>query len=421
MVNSPDGSQRTALVLSGGGARGAYEVGVVEGIIEALGLGAADRPPFAIFAGSSVGAINAAFLAAHTDRGDLAVHDLRDVWADLRPDRTLHPDPFGLFGWSLPMASALFTRGARRALKPRRANSLLHPEPFERLVERAIPWDRLRRNIARGKTHALIVAALKIATGQTGMFAELAPGADFRPSKDPRRLGVATTLGPEHVLASAAIPLIFPARRIGRSYYCDGGVRFNTPIAPAIRTGADRLVVITLQRRPEAIAADAPPPSMDPPGGVEERYPNALVLLGKLLNALLLDPISYDLHVLERMNRLLDALDQTQSAAAMRRLDEEMIRLRRAPYRKLDTLVFSPSGDIGRMAGKYLRTHLPRWRPGPLAAWAIGRAASDGASWESDLASYVLFDGAFAHELMEMGRADALADAARIRAFFAAG
>ena len=382
----------TALVLSGGGARGAYEAGVVQGIVEVLGLGPGDRAPFRIFAGSSVGAINVAFLAAHADRGDMAAAQLGDVWRSLR----------------LPTHLRLAGGGALAMLRGAWRRSLLDASPLERLVADAIPWGRLHVNVDRGTVQALVVTALRVANGRTTMFAQLNDETRFRPSRDPRRAAMPTRIGADHVLASAAIPLVFPPRRIDGGWFCDGGVRFNTPMAPAIRSGAQRLVVVSLLHRDVGVA--------DRPEG--DRPPNLAFLAGKVLNALLLDPIAYDLHVLQRFNGLLETLESTLDADELARLSSETRRLRGMAYRRLDTLVFQPSVDLGEVAGAHLRQRHGKAQLGWIGEALLRRAAARDATWEDDLASYVLFDRDFADELVTVGRRDVLAKKDEVRAFF---
>ena len=278
-------------------------------------------------------------------------------------------------------------------------------------MESGLPYERLHDNIRRGAAKALVVAALEISTGRTTMFAELAEGMELRRSRDPRRVVRHAAITARHVLASAAIPLLFPARRIGRFYYCDGGVRFNTPIAPAIRCGAKRLVVVTLLH-PRASYAEED--SAQAEANVHA-YPSPIFLLGKVLNALLLDPVRYDLSVLEGLNSLIGTLEQTLDPDELERVRSVIAETRGQPYERIETLVFRPSADIGRMA----HDHAKRVEPGTLSSMLVSRLAGLGADLEADLLSFVLFDGEFASALIELGRKDAHARAAEIEAFFA--
>jgi NTE family protein len=397
----------TALVLSGGGARGAYEAGVLAGIVDVLGLRPGDRCPFRVFSGTSVGAINATWAAANAHRGDMDVEGLVQQWLALSLDTHLRIDVPGILGlrenWS-KLTRKLRPTGDHG---PRWGRSVVDARPLERIVRGGIDWDRLHDNVRRSVVHAAVVAALQIRTGRTTMFVEVAPGAQFRPSRDPRRHASCGALSADHVLASAAIPFLFPARRVGHEYYCDGGLRYNTPIAPAIRCGAEHLVVVSLLHRPgRADTAAVGETRVD-------AYPHLRFLAGKLINALLLDSVDYDLQVLERFNHLLDILDRTVEPHELEAVQRVLQENRGMTYRMLHTLVFHPSVDIGAVAAEHARKRRGR----TAGAWAITQLLRSG-SFEDDLLSFLFFDAGFAERLIELGHHDARSQAAEIRRFF---
>lgn len=397
----------TGIVLSGGGARGAYEAGVLAGIMEVL---RPTRPPFDIFSGTSVGALNAAYLAAHAHRPDLDVSGLVSRWQSLDVSRHLRLDLRGVLGfkqqWAKPQSDRDHAGIGYRVHAGSVGRALLSSVAIEELAREAIDWDCLHDHVQAGRVQALIIAALHIATGRTTVFSELAPGQDLAPSKTERCVPVYGPLGPDHILASAAIPLLYPARYVSGDYYCDGGVRFNTPISPAIRAGAERLLVISL------LLEDA---EMESPDVARvDAYQNPMYLIGKVLNALLLDPLAYDLKVLRRYNDLLDVMQSELQPQDMARVQAALAEQRGSPYRKVDTLVFTPSQDIGMLA----RMRADRIRASRFSSWLLARTAALGSVWESDLLSFVLFDAEFAAELIRLGRDDAVARAAEIRAFF---
>jgi NTE family protein len=398
----------TGIVLSGGGARGAYEAGVVAGLIEVLARRSPKRAPFTVFTGTSVGAINAAWLATHADEPDMRIEGLISHWRGLELAKHLSLDPLRfLAGGSLGERIARW----RGEGSERWGRSLLDPRALEQLVESQLAYERLHANVRKGIVRALVVAALEISSGRTTMFAELADGAAFVPGHDPRRVVRKTEIEAEHVLASAAIPLLFPARRIGRYYYCDGGIRFNTPIAPAIRCGAQRLVVVSLLYPRADYATDDAADAAH-----VQAYPRPIFLLGKVLNALLLDPVRYDLSVLQRFNNLIGTLEETLDTQELARVRALLTHERGLPYEKISTLVFRPSEDIGIIAHEHAR----RVRADTISSLLVTRLADLGADLEADLLSFVLFDGAFADALIRLGRGDALARAKEIEAFFAA-
>ncbi|MEE2787469.1 MAG: patatin-like phospholipase family protein [Myxococcota bacterium] len=396
-------SEKIGLVLSGGGARGAYEVGLLAGLVDVLGLTPEDRPPFQVFTGTSVGAINASFLAANAHRGDLGTKQLVQAWRQLSLEAHLRLDLFGVGRFSRSL------RPWKSGPDPTLGRAMFDASGLESFVTEQIDWQRLEANLAHGHLDALVISALRIYDGQRTLFASLSPQGRFEASRDPRRNAVEVSVNAEHVIASAALPFLFPLRRIDGHWYCDGGLRSSTPIAPAIRSGADRLVVVSL-------AHNEPGPLEPPPRYAP--YPGPVLLLGKLLNAMFLDPVNYDLHVLRRLNRIIGVLDDTLTAKSRARFDTVTSEVRGQTYRAIETLVFHPSVDLGALAGVHLRDQGGVHQLGRLGSWFLRRAAKAEASWEVDLASYILFDGGFAERLIEVGRSDAWARADEIRAFF---
>jgi NTE family protein len=384
---------QTALVLSGGGARGAYAVGVVQGLIEILRSEGVEDPPFQIFSGTSVGSLNTAYLVAHAHEADLGIEHLRAIWSEL--DVNTH----------------LRLRGTRQHPFSLRTNawfsdSLFDPRPLELLVRRSISFRSLRQNVDKGLVSAAMVAAFDLYSAQTVIFAQYAPGVHARPGKDPSRREVTGPIAANHVLASSAMPFLFPAINVDGNYYCDGGVRFNTPISPAIRAGADRLVVVSLQYEREH--------ESEPAHG----YPTAPFIAGRLLNALMDDPFEYDLEVLGRFNRLVATLEEVLTPEELARVHQTLCETRGAPYRRLDKLVFSPSQDLGRLAHLHLEQHLASFKIGTIPRYFLKKAAQRDATWEADWAAYVLFDGRFAKTLIDLGYHDVMAQRETVREFF---
>jgi NTE family protein len=386
--------------------RGAYEVGVVSGIAEVLDTEPGSQALFDIFAGTSVGAINAAYFAANADSHDHRVDRLADTWQSLRLDDHARVRPLGLA--PLPEAFKRWTKSTVLG------KSLLDTRAVEVLVRRTVDWERMHRNVDAGIVRAVMVAALHVVSGRTTVFTEGAPGVRIENTRDERRVTAFERITADHVLASAAIPLLFPTRKLGDHYYCDGGLRFNTPIAPAIRAGAERLVVISVRhaRSMREVAA------VEEADNAAMQNLSPVFLVGKLLNALLLDPVQYDLQVLDRLNQMMEVLEETLSAEDLERFHRVWISHRGMPYRRIKTLTFTPSRDLGRLAAEYIRNSLKLKELRPIARYLLERAARDAPEAEADWASYMLFDGGFAHELIEIGRSDARARADEIRDFF---
>ena len=389
------------IVLAGGGMRGAYAAGVIVGLMEVLDMKPDEPAPFNIFAGASIGAINAAFLAGNTHAGDMNTDELRAVWTGVDVSEFLHIRPFSL-------APSLF-----RAGKADQSRSLLDPAALEQLIASHEGWPQLHKNIRDGLTRALFVAALDASNGQTTIFAELSPDTPYAGTKSPLRRTDIGEIGPEHLLASAALPLLFPPRRIGARLYFDGGLRFNTPISPVLRAGADKLVVVSLASEDEMQPA---PPSADED---DTESPGLVFLLGKLLNTLIVDPIDHDLMVLERTNAMMDALMHALDDEQMESFQQRVEEHRGARYRKIDTLVLRPTTDLGKIALEYLAERGTDFKTDWVSRMVLKRAYEAGeAGAEADWASYILFDGGFAERLIAAGRADTQARADEICAFF---
>jgi NTE family protein len=399
--SSAGGDPVTGLVLSGGGMRGAYEVGIMCGLLEALSKSGHPACPFQLAAGASVGAVNATFMAANAHSPGLSLEQLIGAWTGMDFSTVFSPQLLSFF-------RQLF-RGTLPPIKDQQhlGVSLLNPAPLEALVKAAVDFDALHANIERRALGGLFIAALQVATGKTIIFCEIGPGTIYRQSKDPRRAVALEPIGLDHVLASTAIPLIFPARRIGHEFYCDGGLRLNTPIAPVIRAGAERLIIVSTTYVDRHSAPPIDPETLG-------TYPSIAFLTGKVLNALLVDPLAYDLQILSRINDLVDVHARGLEQGARDELKQRMIRRRGASYRHIETLVFVPSKDIAQLAAKYLRDNIKRFDIGLLARRLLRSAADEG---NADWATYLLFDGGFAEQVIELGRRDALRRRDEIRAF----
>ncbi len=383
------------LILSGGGARGAYEVGVLEYIFSEFGDGRGLPPQVDLISGTSVGAVNGTFVASAIDDVNAGVKRLSSVWTSLELPQVL--------GFGLKQAAGLY-----RVLLggSGQARGVFDPAPLSALVGRNVRWRRLRQNIRSGKLRALTVSTTHVGTGQPVIFVDAAPGVGIPKSLGLHALVRRARIGQHHVLASAAIPLIFPAVEIGNEIHCDGGLRLNTPMGPSVHLGMNRLLVIGLST-PHAEGRRALQ---------DGKYPGATYMLGKVLNAFLLDHVNSDLLEVQRINDFLkdgiraygpDFLDRINEAARARGA--------LAQRRLLSSLVLRPTIDIGQVASDYLASN--RVRFGKSLGRAFISMIDVGEGADADLASYLLFDGGFAQALIEMGRRDAHAKRAEIEAF----
>jgi NTE family protein len=371
-----------ALVLTGGGARAAYQVG----LLRWLGR----RAPalrFDVITGVSAGAINACYLGGHA--GDLATAAtaLTEVWRGLEPERVFRVDTRSLVARVAGWGTRLLSGGAPIAPRPQ---SLVDASPLQKLLRETLEADDdgsltgIARNIASGRLRTIALTTLDWATGANvtwaqdhGFEAWSHPGREIRPA----------TLTLDHVLASASLPMIFPAVRLGDSWHGDGGVRLTYPLAPALHLGADRILAISTRHAP--------------PGGRRSPdtngYPPPAQIAGVLFNAVFLDALDSDARTLERLNRLLPSAPMEARHA----------------LRTVELCVIRPSEDLGRLSAKF------EWRL-PGAFRFLTRGLGTRQTRSPDLLSLLLFQRDYVEALMEIGERDAETHGEELRAIVAA-
>ena len=405
---------RIAVVLSGGGARGAYEAGVLHYIVERLPEVLGRPVRFDIVSGTSVGAIHACFLAGHAGEPG-ALDELIEIWRSFEIERILRLTPFKLL--SLPARLLGLGRRARAEPgsepgAPMRIPGLLDFSPLERVIIDRVPWARIPEKIRAGAVDAVAIATTEVKTGNTVIFVENREGRVDHWARDPFVIARSARLAPEHALASAAIPLIFPAIRIGQLFYCDGSLRLNTPLSPALRLGADRVLVIGMHYQR--------PPGEPPPQVAEESVGSPAFLAGKVLNALLLDRVDYDADRLRLFNEILQEGQRVYGQEFLERINKPIVRSRGTAYRIVRDLFLRPSRDLGAVASECLAHRRPRPQPGSWLARVFLRYASKNTGGEADFLSYLYFDGCYARHLVELGMSDAERQRDRLAEFFAA-
>lgn len=392
----PAGRPRVALVLSGGGARGAYEAGVLRYLCEQLPHDTGVRPWFDVVCGTSVGALNACYVAATADLLDQSTSLLWARWLELRADALLTVKPLDTlrFVRTLLGGPPQPLRTSHEIGKP--LGGVIDTSALERFVLHSVPWSRIHKNVQAGALHALSVSATHVASGKTVVFVDAASPLPVW-SRDPSVMPLRTRIGPWHALASAAIPVLFPPIPIDGTWYVDGGLRQNTPLSPAIRLGADRVLVLSLRFRQHGSI------NPDPPAPVSA-LPSPFFLAGKALNALLIDRVDYDLDRLRQMNAIIDAGTALYGPDFVDRLNRQMPS--DPSLRHVRELLVRPSQDLGALASQYARSDAFADTAG-LTAAACRRLAERDAGDDSDLLSYLLFDGGFSRQLLELGWEDA--------------
>ena len=351
---------------------------------------------FEVVSGTSVGAIHAAYVvaSAHLAPGQRG-RRLAETWRAMLVRDVVRIGVGDLIG--VPLRALGVTRLRRRGVQADVIGGLLDVGPLEHLVNERIPWKHLRENLARGR--ALCVSCTEVRSGRDTVFLD-GPLSDPAPwSYDPNARAIVSEITPAHVRASAAIPFLFPAVRIGERFYVDGGLRMNTPLSPPLRLGCDRVLVVALKhhRLPEAEGVEFSESVITQPA----------FLMGKVLDALTLDQIEVELHRLRLVNAILARGGQAYGPDFLDKINVAVRAERGVGYRHVETVVVRPSDDIGGIAARAYRSQRGSGGLGALPSLLTRLALRGVPEQEADLLSYLFFDRSFTAELIALGREDA--------------
>jgi len=389
---------RIGLLLTGGGARAAYQVGVLQALAELRRTrvpGAPPASPFSIITGTSAGAINAASLACGADDFDLAVRRIVSVWENFEASQVYEADLLSVLRsgarWmSLLSLGWLIARWRR--IKPR---SLLDNSPLEELLHTMVPLERLPGLIAQGHLQALAVTASSYSSGHHVTFFE--GDEALQPWVRSQRLAVRDRITHEHLLASSAIPFVFPAKALpingGTEYFGDGSMRQTAPVAPAIHLGSERILVVGAGRMSEprdTLKTSAP-----------GTYPSLAQIAGHAMSSIFLDALAVDIERIRRINQTLNLIPrEARQASALK---------------PVELLVISPSERLDQIAARHADAlpHAVRSLLGGLGVSSKKADIKGGA-----LTSYLLFEAAYTRELMALGHADTLRQEDEVCRFF---
>jgi NTE family protein len=383
--------KKTGLVLTGGGARAAYQVGVLQAVSSILceaGWSPA-RNPYNIICGTSAGALNAAALACHADDFGEGLEKILRIWENFTVDQVYRADSLGVMRSGAKWLSLLSFGWLLRKWHAHPPTSLLDNTPLVTLLNRLLNFPRLDAALLDGALHALAVTASSYTAGQHITFYQTE--ADIHPWIRMQRIAMRSQIGVEHLLASSAIPLIFPAMPIycdgRREYFGDGSMRQLAPISPAIHLGADKVLVIGAGRLSE--------PARDLSQSAQ--YPSLAQIAGHAMSSIFLDSLAVDIERVNRINLTLSFLTEEQKA--------------RTPLRPIEMLIIAPSERLDEIASRHVGS-LPR--PVRMMLAGIGATEVRGAA----LASYLLFEASYTRELIQLGQHDALMHRTDVLSFF---
>ncbi|OKY26247.1 patatin-like phospholipase family protein [Thalassotalea sp. PP2-459] len=371
--------EKNALVLTGGGARAAYQVGVLSAISK---FAPRHHPiPFSIICGTSAGAINSTGLACYASCFQLGVKKLEWVWKNLTTSRIYHSDPARVFSHLYRGILASFQ--ADYANKS--AHSLLNNAPLRALLTDVVDFQRIDNNLLKGHLRALSVTASSYSSGDSISFFQ--SSETISPWFRAKRKGLPCQINSDHLLASAAIPLLFPSIKLGKEHFGDGSIHQLSPLSPAIHLGGEKLFIIGVEQPSEPLH----PKENNP------HPPTSATIAGHLLDGIFSDTLQSDLERLKRVNKTLSLIPEEKKIA-------------QEGLKSIETLVINPSHDFNAIAVEH-------YHQMPISIRLLLRTMGISNDPESSIISYLLFDRTYCHQLIKLGFQDALENETRIREF----
>ncbi len=377
---NPASTENLALVLSGGGARAAYQVGFLRSLAEYF-----PDIQTPVITGLSAGAINAAFLANHPGSFREAIEALAGMWCCLTPDQIFRVNTRSLLGnifnWAYHLLSGGFSKSSRM-------RGIVNTDPLRKFLNDTLHAQNgnlteIERKLTRGDLKAVAITTTSYMTGQNITWTQ---GCELQNWQRPNQVSIKTRLTVDHIMASASIPIFFPAVKIDKHWHGDGGIRLYAPLSPAIHLGADRILAISTRYGRSRAEADQP---------VILDYPPPAQIAGVLMNAIFLDLLDQDADRLERTNRLLEKLPEDE----------------REGRRVIKLFILRPSQDLGRLAAQFE----PKL---PVLFRTLMRGQGTQTTSSPDWLSMVMFQTDYLSYLVELGARDAEAKRAEIEEFF---
>ncbi len=365
--------QKTGIILSGGGARGAYQAGCLKAIAEILEV---KKSPFSVFSGISAGSLNAAYLAAYADQFDEYSKNLCKLWSNIRTEDVVETGSFSVakiaLHWVLDLGLGRFRSG-------KKINFLMNSDPLRNFLSKNIPLEKISRNIEEQVIQAFAITATNYASNRNITFVE--QNTTYTPWRRVNRESRSTNLTVEHIMASAAIPVLFPPIKIDNAYYGDGALRNTAPLSSAIKLGAQKLVVIGVKSAEQEMTNN-------------HILPTSGRQLSCLINSALLDGIEMDLERLEKINTLM-TFSPDRSAEGLNTVDYVYLR---------------PSKPISHIAKEYAYLLPSKFKH---LISGLGRLEE-----AEEIISYLLFEGGYCKRLCQLGYEDTFSKSREILSLF---
>lgn len=362
---------KSALVLTGGGARAAYQVGVLKAVSKLIYKPHCGNP-FPIITGTSAGAINATVLASYAQNPTVGIRSLEKVWQTFSVDKVFRSDISGMMKQAGRWGKSMFVNDYHR----HHQLSLLDNNPLKKMLSKVIHFENIQSAIDANCLDALSITASGYTSGQSVSFFQARQ--DIKSWRRQRRVGCKSNISIGHLLASSAIPLVFPAVHLNREFFGDGSVRFLAPLSPAIHLGAQRILIVGVDPLKEETEREKK----------KLHYPSIADISGHVLDSVFVDSLDSDIERIRRINSTLDLIP-------------ESTRKKETDLRKIETFVISPSKDLSEISGKHFNV-LP-----PVVKFFFRRLGIDDDEGSSIL-SYLLFESAYTKELIDLGYNDAM-------------
>lgn len=372
-------NKRTGLILSGGGARAAYQVGVLRAVADIMPQGC--HNPFEIICGTSAGGLNAAGLATHADCLHDGISMLETVWGEFRTHQVYRTDWPGVLHRAARWLWTMAFGRMRRDLPV----SLLDNSPLRGLLDAHIPLERIQQAIDNGYLDALCITASGYSTGESISFFQGVPHLDGWNRS--RRVGIRTAISIDHLLASAAIPMLFPAVRVNREYFGDGALRQHAPISPALHLGAERVMVIGVGGKPSETEREK-----------SLSYPSIAQIVSHILSSSFVDSLESDIERLTRINKTISLIPEEAR--------------HQSTLRPVDVMVISPSAQVLDTIAMRHADALPK----SIRMFVRGSGATQRSG--SGVLSYLLFEAAYCQDLIQLGYLDGCARKDEMKLFF---